>query len=89
MVAVISGDGIGRIFRSLGVHHQVAGGQSMNPSTADLLKAVESVVSDQVVILPNNKNIRPVAEQVDAQTTKTVRVVGTGSIVEGFAVAGL
>jgi hypothetical protein len=84
VVAVVSGDGIGRIFRSLGVHHQVAGGQSMNPSTADLLKAVESVVSDQVVILPNNKNIRPVAEQVDAQTAKTVRVVATGSIVEGF-----
>jgi hypothetical protein len=85
VVAVVSGDGIGRIFRSLGVHRQVAGGQSMNPSTADLLKAVEAVGSDEVVILPNNKNIRPVAEQVDAQTTKTVRVVPTGSIVEGFA----
>jgi hypothetical protein len=85
VVAVVSGDGIGRIFRSLGAHHQVAGGQSMNPSTADLLKAVEAVGSDDVVILPNNKNIRPVAEQVDAQTAKTVRVVPTGSIVEGFA----
>ena len=85
VVAVVSGDGIGRIFRSLGVHHQVVGGQSMNPSTADLLKAVEAVGSDQVVILPNNKNIRPVAEQVDGHTTKTVRVVATGSIVEGFA----
>ncbi len=85
VVAVVSGDGIGRIFRSLGVHRQVAGGQSMNPSTADLLKAVEAVGSDEVVILPNNKNIRPVAEQVDGQTTKTVRVVPTGSIVEGFA----
>jgi hypothetical protein len=85
VVAVVSGDGIGRIFRSLGVHHQVLGGQSMNPSTADLLKAVEAVGSDQVVILPNNKNIRPVAEQVDGHTQKTVRVVATGSIVEGFA----
>jgi dihydroxyacetone kinase-like predicted kinase len=85
VVAVVSGDGIGRIFRSLGVHHQVVGGQSMNPSTADLLKAVEAVGSDEVVILPNNKNIRPVAEQVDAHSTKTVRVVATGSIVEGFA----
>ncbi|HEY1828149.1 MAG TPA: DAK2 domain-containing protein [Acidimicrobiales bacterium] len=85
VVAVVSGDGIGRIFRSLGVHHQVAGGQSMNPSTADLLKAVEAVASDEVIILPNNKNIRPVAEQVNAQTTKAVRVVPTGSIVEGFA----
>ena len=65
VVAVVSGEGIGRIFRSLGVHHQVVGGQTMNPATADLVKAVESVGSDEVVILPNNKNIRPVAEQVD------------------------
>ncbi|HEY2213502.1 MAG TPA: DAK2 domain-containing protein [Acidimicrobiales bacterium] len=85
VVAVVTGDGIGRIFRSLGVHHQVVGGQSMNPSTADLIKAVEAVGSDQVVILPNNKNIRPVAEQVDGLVDKTVRVVATGSIVEGFA----
>ncbi len=85
VVAVVSGEGIGRIFRSLGVHHLVVGGQTMNPATADLVKAVESVGSDEVVILPNNKNIRPVAEQVDSLTGKTVRVVATGSIVEGFA----
>ncbi len=85
VVAVVTGDGIGRIFRSLGVHHQVVGGQSMNPSTQDLLEAVELVSSDEVVILPNNKNIRPVAEQVDALSSKTVRVVATGSILEGFA----
>jgi hypothetical protein len=85
VVAVVSGDGIGRIFRSLGVHHLVVGGQTMNPATADLVKAVESVGSAEVVILPNNKNIRPVAEQVDALCGKTVRVVATGSIVEGFA----
>jgi len=85
VVAVVSGDGIGRIFRSLGVHHLVVGGQTMNPATADLVKAVESVGSDEVVILPNNKNIRPVADQVDALSAKTVRVVATGSIVEGFA----
>lgn len=85
VVAVVSGDGIGRIFRSLGVHHLVVGGQTMNPATADLVKAVETVGSDEVVILPNNKNIRPVAEQVDGLSDKTVRVVATGSIVEGFA----
>jgi uncharacterized protein len=85
VVAVVTGDGIGRIFRSLGVHHLVLGGQTMNPATADLLKAVEAVGSDDVVILPNNKNIRPVAEQVDALSDKTVKVVATGSIVEGFA----
>jgi len=85
VVAVVSGDGIGRIFRSLGVHHLVVGGQTMNPATADLVKAVEAVPSDEVVILPNNKNIRPVADQVDGLSGKTVRVVATGSIVEGFA----
>jgi hypothetical protein len=85
VVAVVSGDGIGRIFHSLGVHHLVVGGQTMNPATADLVKAVEAVGSDQVVILPNNKNIRPVAEQVDQLSDKRVQVVATGSIVEGFA----
>jgi DAK2 domain fusion protein YloV len=85
VVAVVTGDGIGRIFRSLGVHHQVVGGQSMNPSTQDLLKVVEMVDSDEVVILPNNKNICPVAEQVDALSDKAVRVVATGSVLEGFA----
>jgi hypothetical protein len=85
VVAVVTGDGIGRIFRSLGAHFQVVGGQSMNPSTEDLLKAVEQVGSGEVVILPNNKNIRAVAEQVDALSEKTVRVVATGSILEGFA----
>ncbi|MGH9234835.1 MAG: DAK2 domain-containing protein [Acidimicrobiales bacterium] len=85
VVAVAAGDGIKRIFYSLGVQGIVAGGQSMNPSTADLLAAVEAVPADQVVILPNNKNIIPVAEQVDAHTSRMVRVVPTRGIAEGFA----
>jgi uncharacterized protein len=85
VVAVVTGDGIGRIFRSLGVHHQVLGGQSMNPSTAEILAIVDQVGSDEVVILPNNANIIPVAAQVDALSAKSVRVVPTKSIVEGFA----
>ncbi|MHB8220112.1 MAG: DAK2 domain-containing protein [Acidimicrobiales bacterium] len=85
VVAVVGGEGIGRIFRSLGVHHMVHGGQSMNPSTAEILSAVEATGSGQVIVLPNNKNIRPVAEQVDALTDREVRVVPTGSTVEGFA----
>ena len=84
-VAVATGVGIGRIFRSLGVHRLIAGGQSMNPSTAQILEAVEALGSDEVVILPNNKNIRPVAESVDALTSKTVRVIPTNTIAEGFA----
>ncbi len=86
VVAVAVGDGVANIFRSLGVAKLVVGGQTMNPSTADLLAAVESVAAAEVVILPNNKNIIPVAEQVDAQCeTKTVRVLPTRSIAEGFA----
>ena len=85
VVAVVVGDGVGRIFRSLGVRVLVAGGQSMNPSTADLVAAVEATGSSQVVLLPNNKNIRPVAEQVNALVDQTVTVVPTNSIVEGFA----
>ncbi len=85
VVAVATGEGVGRIFRSLGVHTQVRGGQTMNPSTAQLLEAVETVASDEVVLLPNNRNIIPVAAQVDALSNKTVRVVPTGSTVEGFA----
>jgi uncharacterized protein len=85
VVAVAAGNGIKRIFYSLGVQGIVAGGQSMNPSTADLLAAVEAVPAEQVVILPNNKNIIPVAEQVDAHTDRTVRVVPTRGIAEAFA----
>ena len=85
VVAVCTGDGVGRIFRSLGVHHVVSGGQSMNPSTAELLRAVEATNSDQVVILPNNKNILPVAEQAASQSAKPVRVIPTRGIQEGFA----
>jgi hypothetical protein len=85
VVAVVAGEGVGRIFHSLGVQRLVRGGQTMNPSTAQLLEAVESLGSHEVVLLPNNENIVPVAAQVDALTDKTVRVVPTGSIVEGFA----
>jgi uncharacterized protein len=85
VVAIATGDGIRRIFRSLGVQQIVAGGQSMNPSTAQILEAVEAAPADEVVVLPNNKNIIPVAEQVDELTPKTVRVVPTRGIAEGFA----
>jgi len=85
VVAVVSGDGIGRIFRSLGVMVQVRGGQSANPSTADLVAAVEGCGADEVVILPNNRNVGPVADQVDALCAQRVHVVPTESMVEGFA----
>ena len=85
VVAVCTGDGIRRIFRSLGVHHVVSGGQSMNPSTADLIAAIDAAPGEQVVILPNNKNIVPVAEQAASEASKVVRVIPTKGIQEGFA----
>jgi dihydroxyacetone kinase-like predicted kinase len=85
VVSVVVGDGVGRIFHSLGVRTQVRGGQSMNPSTAELVEAVRATGSSEVIILPNNKNIRPVAEQVAQLVDIPVRVVPTNSIVEGFA----
>jgi len=85
VVAVVSGDGVGRIFKSLGVRRLVVGGQSMNPSTEELVAAVEALPADEIIVLPNNKNIRPVAEQINDLVDIDVRVVPTNSIVEGFA----
>jgi DAK2 domain fusion protein YloV len=85
VVAVSSGAGISELFRELGVQGVVGGGQTMNPSTAELLDAVEHVNSGHVVVLPGNKNIIPVAEQLDSLTAKTVRVVPTRSMPEGLA----
>ena len=85
VVAVASGPGLASLFRDLGVQEVVSGGQALNPSTAELLAAVEAAPSDHVVVLPNNKNIIPVADQLDALTSKTVVVVPTRSMPEGLA----
>lgn len=84
VVAVCAGEGLKRIFHSLGVHHVVDGGQSMNPSTAEVLAAIDACAAEQVVVLPNNKNIVAVAEQAASATTKAVRVVPTPGVPEGF-----
>ena len=85
VVAVASGDGLAELFGQLGVHGVISGGQTLNPSTAELLAAVERMNARQVIILPNNKNIIPVAKQIDALTTKDVRVVPTCSMPEALA----
>lgn len=85
IVAVSSGDGLSEMFAQLGVQGVIAGGQTSNPSTAELLDAVEAVNAQQVILLPNNKNIIPVAEQVGALTAKTVVVVQTRSMPEALA----
>ena len=85
VVAIASGDGLAELFGQLGVQGVVTGGQTLNPSTQELLDAVEHMNATQVVILPNNKNIIPVANQIDALTTKDVRVVPTCSMPEALA----
>ena len=85
IIAVVSGNGLADVFKSLGVTAIVTGGQTMNPSTKDLLQAVDSVVSDKVIILPNNKNIVLTAEQVLSLTRKSVEVVPTETIPQGVA----
>jgi uncharacterized protein len=85
VVAVGVGEGVRRLLNSLGVHAVVAGGQSMNPSTAQILEAIERCPSDSVIVLPNNKNIVPVAEQVHELTTRQVEVVPTQAVVEALA----
>jgi dihydroxyacetone kinase-like predicted kinase len=84
-VAVASGDGIAAMFGDLGVQQVVRGGQTLNPSTAELLAAVDAAPSEQVLVLPNNKNIVPVAGQLDALSRKRVVVVPTRSMPEGLA----
>ena len=85
VVAVGVGEGVQRLLNSLGVHAVVAGGQSMNPSTAQILEAVERCPADSVIVLPNNKNIVPVAEQVHGLTARRVEVVPTQAVVESLA----
>ena len=84
IVAVTTGSGLTEIFESLGVDQVVTGGQSMNPSTQDLVEAVEKVNSDHVIILPNNKNIIFTAEQVKAISKKEIIVIPSRSIPQGI-----
>jgi hypothetical protein len=85
VVAVATGDGIRRIFHSLGVRHVVAGGQSMNPSTEQILEVIDATPGSEVVVLPNNKNIFAVAAQACELSEKPARAVATEGIQEGFA----
>jgi len=85
IVAVVAGEGLADVFTSLGVTAIVPGGQTMTPSTKDLLQAVEGAASDKVIILPNNKNIVATANQVQSLTEKKIEVVPTTTIPQGVA----
>ena len=84
-IAVVAGEGLEEVFTSLGVTAIVHGGQTINPSTKDILTAVEQAPSDKVIILPNNKNIILTAKQVKPLTKKVVEIIPTETIPQGIA----
>ena len=83
VVSVCAGDGLADVFVNLGVDQIISGGQTMNPSTQDILEAVNKVPAETVIVLPNNKNIIMAAEQVDALTPKNVVVVPSKTVPQG------
>ncbi len=85
VVAISPGAGLARVFASLGVAALVAGGQTMNPSTKDILDAFENLPTDKVIILPNNKNIILAAQQAKEVTVKHVQIVPSRNIPQGLA----
>ncbi|KTB48928.1 DAK2 domain-containing protein [Dehalogenimonas alkenigignens] len=85
IVAIVAGDGFADVFASLGAAGIVPGGQTMNPSTKEIYQAVEAAASDKVIILPNNKNIIPAAEQVKHLSGKTLAIIPTETLPQGVA----
>jgi hypothetical protein len=85
LVAVVAGSGLVEIFRGLGVDAIVEGGQTLNPSTQDMLLAIESVPYHEVILLPNNRNVILAAKQVAGLTKKNVHVLETHSVPQGVA----
>jgi DAK2 domain fusion protein YloV len=85
VLAVVAGVGLESVFRSLGTTAVIPGGQTMNPSCADILQAIDSVPSDKVIVLPNNKNVIPAAKQAATVAKKKVKVLPTRSIPQGLS----
>ena len=84
VVSVCAGAGLADVFEYLGVDGIISGGQTMNPSTQDILEAVNKVPAETVLVLPNNKNIIMAAEQVDALTPKNVIVIPSKTVPQGI-----
>ena len=84
VVSVCAGDGLADVFMNLGVDGIISGGQTMNPSTQDILEAVNKVPAETVFVLPNNKNIIMAAQQVDALTPKNVVVIPSKTVPQGI-----
>ncbi len=84
IVAVVPGEGLRRVFESLGANAIITGGQTMNPSTQELLEAIEKLPYDEIIILPNNSNVILAAQQAQALSRKEVRVIPSRTIPQGI-----
>lgn len=84
LIAVVAGDGLSEIFKAQGVDYVISGGQTMNPSTEDIVKAIEAVNAKQVIILPNNKNIFMAAQSAAEVVDIPAAVVETRTVPQGF-----
>lgn len=84
VIAIAAGDGVAKLFKSLGVHTVISGGQTMNPSTADIVDAIKASGANQAVVLPNNSNIFMAAEQAIDLADVPVQVVKTRTVQQGL-----
>nr|WP_230321024.1 DAK2 domain-containing protein [Enterococcus gallinarum] len=84
IIAIAAGDGLNKLFTSLGASYVISGGQTMNPSTEDIVTAINEVNADQVIVLPNNKNIFMAAQQAAEVSDIPVAVVETRTISQGM-----
>ena len=84
VIAIAAGEGVQELFKSLGVSYVISGGQTMNPSTEDILKAIKEVNADQVIVLPNNKNIFMAADQAAEVADIPVAVVPSKTVSQGM-----
>lgn len=84
IIAIAAGNGVQELFKSLGASYVISGGQTMNPSTEDILKAIDAVNADQVIVLPNNKNIFMAADQAAEVADIPVVVVPSKTISQGM-----
>ena len=85
ILVVASGQGIANVFLDSGASAVLAGGDTMNPSTREILEAAEGIAAEHVIILPNNPNVVPAAEQAASISSRSIRVIPTTSIPQGIA----
>ncbi len=85
IIAVVNGDGMMNAFSDLGVSAIIPGGQTMNPSTMDMLQTIEEVTPDNIIFLPNNKNVIPTANLLQPLTKKNIHIIPTETIPQGIS----